>query len=301
MMPNMLSLRLCVVFLLAASQIQPCAAGPISSRNNWWNGRSQGFDSILRTDGTPGDIFKPTKRKVATKPDLETACAQAISVLGTSRNDAGLVACYDVSDFEPQTGDFRSEVLMYQQRKALSGSFAGVKSGDLVFTIDYPAAGVSQVTKRIKRQQSTSSSAPEVLFNHVYQGQLTRNLQLSKLNQTETIALLIPSITVTASSATISMTSADIAFFPVGVFSQTQHSSLDAALSNASRLASAAIAAASIFVLPGTTLGIFPTGLIVTGVWCVLFLAAFGYGTVGRIRHQKQFRRRIANPRFGSR
>lgn len=47
------------------------------------------------------------------------------------------------------------------------------------------------------------------------------------------------------------------------------------------------------FVMPGTTLGIFPVGLIITGSWAVAFVAVVGYGTVGRLRFREQYRRRI--------
>ena len=47
------------------------------------------------------------------------------------------------------------------------------------------------------------------------------------------------------------------------------------------------------FVMPGTTLGIFPVGLIITGSWAVAFMAVVGYGTVGRMRFREQYRRRV--------
>ena len=47
------------------------------------------------------------------------------------------------------------------------------------------------------------------------------------------------------------------------------------------------------FILPGTTLGIFPTGLIVTLAWALGFVGAVGYGTIGRIRFRDQYRLRM--------
>ena len=46
------------------------------------------------------------------------------------------------------------------------------------------------------------------------------------------------------------------------------------------------------FVLPGTTLGIFPVGLIITGVWTLLFVVVVGLGTFGRLQFRKAFRRK---------
>ena len=47
------------------------------------------------------------------------------------------------------------------------------------------------------------------------------------------------------------------------------------------------------FVLPGTTLGIFPTGLIITSAWTVMFVTAVGLGTLGRYNFREAYRRRI--------
>lgn len=47
------------------------------------------------------------------------------------------------------------------------------------------------------------------------------------------------------------------------------------------------------FVMPGTTLAIFPVGLVITGSWAAVFVAVVGYGTVGRLRFREQYRRRI--------
>ena len=56
---------------------------------------------------------------------------------------------------------------------------------------------------------------------------------------------------------------------------------------------SAGVAAATPFVLPGTRLGIFPIGLIITSVWTFLFVGIVGYGTFGRVRFRESYRRRI--------
>jgi len=45
--------------------------------------------------------------------------------------------------------------------------------------------------------------------------------------------------------------------------------------------------------LPGVELGIFPLGLIITGVWAAVFVGTVGYGTIGRVQYREQYRRRI--------
>ena len=65
-----------------------------------------------------------------------------------------------------------------------------------------------------------------------------------------------------------------------------------AAPAAAARKVAQASAANPPFVLPGTTLGIFPVGFVITGVWTVLFVLAIGLGTLGRLQFRKAFRRR---------
>ena len=48
------------------------------------------------------------------------------------------------------------------------------------------------------------------------------------------------------------------------------------------------------FVLPGYNILIFPTGGIVIGIWTILGVAAYGYGTYERIQHRESYRRRSA-------
>lgn len=47
------------------------------------------------------------------------------------------------------------------------------------------------------------------------------------------------------------------------------------------------------FVLPGTALGVFPTGLIITGVWTVMFVTVVGLGTWGRVQFRDSYRRKM--------
>lgn len=100
------------------------------------------------------------------------------------------------------------------------------------------------------------------------------------------MAALSPSVSISATNAagvklnsTLPNTEAG---FVNGVFSQ-----------EAAALREAATAAANdpAFVLPGTTLGIFPTGLIITSIWALFFISAVGLGTLGRLQFRNAFRR----------
>ena len=108
------------------------------------------------------------------------------------------------------------------------------------------------------------------------------------------MALVIPAITLAAnpaggSTVTTNLTSSSMAFFTAGVFEGQSMSGAAAALPDA---ATAAATKAAAFTLPGTTLGIFPIGLIITSIWALMFVGVVGYGTWGRIQFRDQFRQR---------
>ena len=100
------------------------------------------------------------------------------------------------------------------------------------------------------------------------------------------MALVIPSIALYATSpsthVTVStnLTGTSTVYFTTGVFAGQEASGAAAAAPSA---AAAAASKAAKFTIPGKTLGIFPTGLIVTGSWAVLFIGTVTLGTIGRI------------------
>ena len=53
------------------------------------------------------------------------------------------------------------------------------------------------------------------------------------------------------------------------------------------------------FVLPGVQLMVFPIGLVITGSWLMIGLAAYGYGTFQRIQYAELYRRRMARTQSG--
>jgi hypothetical protein len=59
------------------------------------------------------------------------------------------------------------------------------------------------------------------------------------------------------------------------------------------QIAAAAQGLPTPYDVPGLSLGVFPTGLIVTGIWMVAFIGVVGAGTVGRMQFRDQYRRAI--------
>ena len=46
-------------------------------------------------------------------------------------------------------------------------------------------------------------------------------------------------------------------------------------------------------ILPGTELVGFPTGLIISSIWAVLYLTTIGYGMMNRYQARESYRRRV--------
>jgi hypothetical protein len=113
--------------------------------------------------------------------------------------------------------------------------------------------------------------------------------------------LLIPQIAISAISqqtnqlVNTSLSSTESSFV-AGVFSRAAGNITDpkTLLGNPQeQLAAAAAGLPTPFVVPGLALGVFPTGLIVTGTWMFLFVTAVGLGTLGRIQFRDQYRRAL--------
>jgi hypothetical protein len=88
------------------------------------------------------------------------------------------------------------------------------------------------------------------------------------------------------------------ATFVNGVFAKAATTATKSAVQ--SPIQTLVVAANAPFVLPGVNILIFPIGGIITGVWAILFIAAVGYGTVGRMQFRDQYRRRSARATKGN-
>jgi len=106
-------------------------------------------------------------------------------------------------------------------------------------------------------------------------------------------ALLTPKITLAGGMANGSTLQTQLsskdASFVSGLFQDSATGNTTAAAHGAAVSA----AAKAEFVLPGTSLGIFPIGLIITSAWACIFIAVLAYGTFGRIQFRESYRRRM--------
>jgi hypothetical protein len=107
----------------------------------------------------------------------------------------------------------------------------------------------------------------------------------------------MPTLTLSAVTSTGSQISSNVslneASFLVGVFSNDVILSDFAAAQKAVAVQQAALKNGTVaFILPGVNILIFPVGLIITSLWLVIGLAAYGFGTYQRIQYATAFRRR---------
>lgn len=108
---------------------------------------------------------------------------------------------------------------------------------------------------------------------------------------------MIPSISLGATSpdgATINTSlSSDTLSYVAGELVQTNGTPTNITTPEAASLASPIVAAASVFVLPGTDIKVPPVGLIITCIWTGLLLLAVGGGTYGRYQFRVHYRQRV--------
>ncbi|KAK5958475.1 hypothetical protein OHC33_000318 [Knufia fluminis] len=249
-------------------------------------------------------------------PDVERnvstqeACTNSIRGLSSVTNEAGFVACYNVLDWhQNMSGMFQADLRLYQFSEP-NGQFADVAMNAITIQLNYPNSTQYSILMNSKRslgslQQRQDQSGPTEIQQYSLVGNFKIQLDTKKLNSTQLMSLLIPQISLLANTNGTTITTdinpSDAVYFVAGQFRDEVTPQIAAQAADPG-MALAAIEASKGFVLPGTTFGIFPVGLIVTGAWTVLFFLAFGLGTIGRMRHRDIYRKRIAaNSRIGKR
>jgi hypothetical protein len=106
--------------------------------------------------------------------------------------------------------------------------------------------------------------------------------------------MMIPDITIAVPNTPANTTlSSDTLSYVTGLLVQTDGTPTNITFPDATVLAEPIVSSVSKFVLPGTRIMVFPTGLIITCIWTGLFSLAVGLGTVGRYRFRQHYRRRM--------
>ncbi|KAL1964390.1 hypothetical protein VTN77DRAFT_6948 [Rasamsonia byssochlamydoides] len=226
------------------------------------------------------------------------ACTDAVSNYPAAVNPSGIVACYNIAFWDNSTGVFQTDVRFYQKSDPV-GAFVGVQPSDYTVSMSIPEATLS--APQMVMHGSLAGNQPATgQFLQGFQniGQLSESLQYSKLTVSDLRILMIPDITIAAvnpSTNALANTSlaSDTISYVAGQLVQTGGTPTNITFPDATALAAPVVSSVSKFVLPGTHIKVFPTGLIITCIWTGLFGLAVGGGTIGRYQFRQAYRRRV--------
>ena len=227
---------------------------------------------------------------------IAQACLNVLDDITSITNDAGLSACYNIMAMDRRDKTFTADLRLYLAAPA-KGSFATVRPTNLMIGVTYPVSTVfttANIKRSIKRQTASPLGNMTEIQQYTLMGSIDKNIDFNKLTEAQLMSLMVPAISVNAVSEDgrtpimTALTTTDTAYFVVGDFRGSF--SVDSANP---LFQQAAIDASSVFILPGTTFGIFPTGMIITLSWLLIFVVAYGFGTWKRYQHREFYRRRM--------
>jgi hypothetical protein len=226
---------------------------------------------------------------------IAAACMNTLSGITAITNEAGLAACYNIMEMNTNDKSFTADLRLYLLGQP-TGAFTQVQPDNLMVGVTYPSSTVfttmnTKRSLRVKRQSSTNMTE---IQQYTLMGRIDSTIDLEKLNNDQVMSLMVPAITINAVSEDTrqpietKLTTTDTAYFVVGDFrGEFASSAADP------QFQESAIEASSVFVLPGTTFGIFPIGMIITLAWLVIFVCAYGFGTWRRYQHREFYRKRM--------
>ncbi|KAK4938392.1 hypothetical protein LTR66_015099 [Elasticomyces elasticus] len=250
--------------------------------------------SPLASSSTPGVPLPSTQELQQNNTSTLQSCTSALSTLNSSQifNSAGYAACYNILSWQNTTSTlstFQADLRLFQLGDA-TGTFLSYPANALSVMLHFPSSTqFSVLTNSNIKRDATSASTPVQVQQYSLTGIINPRLDLTQLNTTQLMSLFVPQITISAPA------NMNGVYFTTGIFSdQVLSTPAIARQAASSTFAANAVASATPFEYPGRTFGIFPTGLIVTGAWVVVFVLAYGLGTYGRLRHRDVYRRRMA-------
>ncbi|KAK4032153.1 hypothetical protein C8A01DRAFT_20742 [Parachaetomium inaequale] len=231
-----------------------------------------------------------------------TACQDALRSLHQATNPSGTCVCYNLPLLNNATGTFEADLRLFQLSEP-TGAFQGIPQEQIEVELTYNGASVSEVNQqpvtRVKARQDKPGEDHRLLQSYLFVGQVDQDRMTGEVTTGQLQALVMPIVTLKATNGNgqqvTTVVSTSEAAFVAGEFSK------DEVMSNY-RLAELAVEAelaalkngTVAFVLPGIQLMIFPIGLIITSVWLVLGLAAYGMGTYARYNFREAHKRRMA-------
>lgn len=230
-----------------------------------------------------GTVAQPASAPAET--NTNNLCQTQLQKLnGNPSNPSGKSACYNVAALNTQTGAFQTEVWIYNIGLP-TGLWANLLASEEIISLTYPGGQVDGKGQDLALPPAGGS--PSLNASLLFTGQLSAASMSMLNNETAMRMALMPQILIKAETSdgeflSINMSNQEAAFIN-GVYSDPAFTASQA---------QAFAATGTPFVLPGTTFGVFPTGLIVSMAWTGLLFAAVGGGTVGRYRFRMAYRRR---------
>ncbi len=255
------------------------------------------LDGQLDRRQTTASSITPTTSTISDmNATIVMACTSGLSGVSSVSNQAGIAACYNILQHDLSQGAFQADLRLYLADQP-TGSFADIQPSNMMIGVTYPPSTTfeSLMKRSLRTPVARQSSSMTEMQQYSLMGHIDPSLDLSKLNATELMSLMVPQISINAVSSTTAnpistnVSTTDMVYFVTGDFVGQFSTSL-----MTPQMQALAMSASSKFVLPGTTFGIFPTGGIVTTVWTVLFVVSYGVGTFGRLRHRNVYRARKA-------
>ncbi|KAI9172528.1 hypothetical protein HJFPF1_02030 [Paramyrothecium foliicola] len=236
----------------------------------------------------------------------DAACIDALKKLPRSTNPSGHCVCYNLPSLDAQSGVFEADLRLYRISEPREG-FATARPEDVQIEVKYGGAIVSTIdasaVQALGMQGQMASMTkrdfgdPELIRVSMLAGKINEDRLHTDMTMAQFEELVMPVLTLSAQNASgarvTTTVSLNEAVFLTGVFSNeiivSDFGAAKASVDNSrAQLTSGQIA----FVLPGTQIMIFPIGLIITSVWLLLGVSAYGYGTIQRMSYAESYKRR---------
>ncbi|KAK4149910.1 hypothetical protein C8A00DRAFT_46577 [Chaetomidium leptoderma] len=239
------------------------------------------------------------------------ACRDALRNLQLATNPSGTCVCYNLPLLNNVTGTFEADLRLFQLSQP-TGQFQGIPQEKIEVELSYNGASVSEVTQQavtpaaaaVKARQDNTQDLP-LLQSYLFVGQVDKDQMTGEVTMAQLQALVMPTVSLKATNGdgqTVrTNVSSNEAAFVTGEFSaEVVMSSFRmaelAVEDEVARLLNGTVA----FVLPGTQLMIFPIGLVITSIWLVFGVTAYGMGTYARYNFREAHRRRMAVAQKGA-
>ncbi|KAK2592690.1 hypothetical protein QQS21_009620 [Conoideocrella luteorostrata] len=240
------------------------------------------------------------------------ACTKALAVLPRSSNPSGNCICYNLPSLDTKTGVFEADLRLFRISDPRD-DFANVSPEQVKVGLQYHGASVSPISEKelmgigrvsnqmrvIAPRDTSSSGGPRLVQTYMFVGQIAKSKMSENMSLAAFEEVLIPTFTLTATKSTGGTASTNVslneASFLTGIFSKSVVLSDFAAAQVAVTAQLDALHNGTIaFVLPGVQIMVFPIGTIITSIWLVLGLLAYGIGTFERINYAEMYKRRQA-------